>query len=74
MAEITCNNEMMLPSGRILKIIQFKNMRYCECGKCDGKYVKKNKPYCADCGHKFTDELDIRYHNNSHDYEGFRIG
>lgn len=26
---------------------------------------------CVDCGHQFIDELDLRYHDISHDYEGF---
>lgn len=26
---------------------------------------------CVDCGHKFLDEDDFKYHNLIHDYEGF---
>lgn len=29
--------------------------------------------FCLDCGKRFIDELDIKYHNSLHDYEGFEI-
>lgn len=32
------------------------------------------KKFCKDCGKHFLDDLDIKYHNSVHDYEGFEIG